>query len=146
MDCPEELETPAPRPVATPMTSPSVPPVLQGMDGGSVLSALPGLPDQTGTMLGRQTTLEELAACIFRPFRNQPTIKPALPQRVWRQMTIMEFTGFRPCPKVPEAGGGSVKKHDANPLPCLPSAPMDERKKDECKKAHERIMHDEHAW
>lgn len=46
---------------------------------------------------GRQTMLEELAACQFKPYANQPVIRPRMVQRLLRQTLLTEFEGFQVC-------------------------------------------------
>ena len=51
----------------------------------------------------RQVTLEELAACQFKPYANQPNFTKQ-PERKLRQTTLKEAIGspFEPFPSVPE--------------------------------------------
>lgn len=80
------FETPAEPGVAAPKAAPEAAPEAPP-------EAAPGSgPSSDGDGVRRQLMLEELAACRFRPFANQPVIRRRVPfERNLRQTTLEEF-------------------------------------------------------
>lgn len=63
----------------------------------------------------RQLQLEDLAACRFRPFANQPVITRVLFQRSLRQTTLDEYSGWGLLPAKDAKAANGIEAEHPNP-------------------------------
>lgn len=106
MDSSQALDDDTRRPVATPSRA-ALPPVEEPKS--------PPVPQVSG-----QLTLEELGACQFKPYPNQPNLPPRLPSKdSMRQLTCWDLPKFLNGAKV-DSPGSTVA---TTVLECTPTSP-----------------------
>lgn len=132
MDNPESVETemshPTPSPPPPPPSTPAEPaesqgsfPALPRASSVPVFGAAdgeapkPNAAADTIDGVRRQLQLEDLAACRFRPFANQPVITRVLFQRSLRQTTLDEYSGWGLLPAKDAKAANGIEAEHPNP-------------------------------